>query len=344
MIVRQHNDVFVYDCGERYSRISPPRCNIRLNNWIRNTETISTIALSHLHHDHFCGLLHPIRNVAPNVEIITGKMLTVPGEPGIGRNFTMRLLTIAPLDPSLGPEEISLLHRIRHMLPGMVPKPVYRGRTFFAGYEHWTVLWPPPVLLSDNWRVETVRRAIEAYDRAAKEHPWLAERLEQIRTDEGYRELLDTLEGPHERELLDQHVMGRDIATTSDDEIKYNSEMLESIGSDPKGLLADAARLMRRAANHLSLVIASDSGILLTGDASPSAMREALKGCHCRRSLVVTPHHGGRRHVPAAIRNGILESDYWVTSAGSRLSRHVSSIYGSHSGIHHRTDLDGDFP
>ena len=329
VVLGQSNDTFVFDCGEHTLRWKVPLSWKRLVDRSVLEDEISSMAVSHLHFDHYCGFLAPLPNVRSDVNFYIGQMPSVDDDPGLGAEFVLRLMTIAPLDPKYGPLDLDLTRRVRKYAPDLNPVPVSRGHRFSAGREDWTVLWPPSELRPSDWNVKCVRQAITAYDEAAEQHDWLAERLDRMRRSDTFRSLLETLND--------------DKASVSRDERRHDeSPGSRRTGSDSKQLLVEAGRLLRKAANHLSLILLSDSGVLLTGDATKSAMNRALRGCLERFSVVVTPHHGGREHVPRVVKQQLLQSDVWVSSAGDRLSPHVSEIYDSLTGEHYRTDYDGD--
>ena len=116
----------------------------------------------------------------------------------------------------------------------------------------------------------------------------------------------------------------------------------DSLDAAGKRLLDEAGERLRSVANHMSLVLASDGSVLLTGDASLSAMAKALETEPGFYSVVVTPHHGGERYVPLAVKNKTLSSQVWVSSAGGRLSSNVSDRYDVLPGLHFRTDEHHD--
>ena len=293
---------------------------------------ISDIVVSHLHFDHYCGFLRPLRNVRSNVNFYVGRMPRIDKDTTLGREFVLRLMTIAPLDPHYGPLDLDLILRVRESAPDLIAKPVSQGEHFSAGGEDWTVLWPPTDLESSDWQVKSVQRAIDAYDDAAKTHKQLAQRLESMRTSATYTNLLDELGSPKDHN-------SRDLVRNQRDRERLDESELFMGEPHDRAKLHEAGRLLKRAANHLSLVLLSDSGILLTGDASRSAMRYALGNDYCSCSVVLTPHHGGRRHVPLAVHQRTLRSRMWISSTGGRLSPQVAQVYGT-LGDHFRTDHD----
>ena len=328
-VIGSSDETFVFDCGEHRVRGIVPLSWKRLVDRTVPGDEITSMAVSHLHFDHYCGFLTPIPNVCSNVKFYIGRMPIVDKYPNLGTEFAFRLMTIAPLDPQYGPLDLDLTYRVRRYAPSLQPIPVSQDDDFCAGGEHWTVLWPPRVLRPSDWYVQCVEDAIAAYDKAAERHPWLAERLKCMRASDSYETLLDNLKED------------RDPVDVRSSSIR-REESAERKKPDDEPLLTKAGRLLRHAANHLSLILRSDNGILLTGDATRSAMRHALKSCYGRYSVIITPHHGGEGYVPYAIKNKKVHSDVWVSSAGDQYSSNVSAIYSTLSGEHFRTDHDGD--
>ena len=333
VVVGQSNNTLVFDCGEHSLPGPVPLSSKRLADRILPYDQISEIAVSHLHFDHYCGFLTRIPNVRSDVAFYVGRMPRIDKDPALGKEFAVRLMTIAPLNPQYGPLDLDLIRRVRKSAPDLVPKPVSRGESFISGGENWNVLWPPRDLKSSDWQVQSVHRAIEAYDNTAKTHGWLAERLARMRTSDTYKVLLDELDDSEDPDTRDHARSHRA------EEHRGNSDWARREPHDSDSSLTEAGRLLRRAANHLSLVLVSTNGILLTGDASKSAMNSALAQRFRSCSVVITPHHGGESYVPAVVKEGRLNSRIWVSSSGGRLSPYVASSYGT-LGRHYRTDRD----
>ena len=334
------DDVFVFDCGSHNQRTGAQRSWQRL---VERTafEEIETIALSHLHRDHYNGLLKPFPNLRPDVKFVVARMPLIEDDPGLGSEFLLRLMSVAPLDPKLGPLDLDLLRRVRQWAPKLEAKPVSRGEYLDAAGERWKVLWPPESIPSVEFGA-TIRAAIKAYDRAAKEHKWLKKRLEQMRESTTYTELLNRMNESRDHgatPLEDEHFGDFDVP---EDNQQGDSDLSVDHQQQGDDLLKKAGTSLRDAANDMSLVLASDSGVLLTGDASRSAMKRALARDLGSYSLVVTPHHGGENHVPSAACDKTLSSRLWVSSAGGQMSSHVSDFYDTLPGLHFRTDRHHD--
>lgn len=277
---------------------------------------------------------------------------------GSRTDFAARLLAYGPLSPNYGPLDIDLMRRIRRYAPSAHPRPLSRGETVSAAGDVWRVLWPPAQVTLGTWGQTAITDAIEAYDRAALEHPELAERLRAVRDSETYRKFLE--DSPDE--LDDLNELDENDFTLADQPLDPESVThhdglpRDSTGRDfgpgdrepaakppqKANSLEQAGEALRAAANSMSLVLVSNaSRILLTGDATRSAMNAALKQEHRSiYSVVVTPHHGGKDHVPAAFDG--VQANVWISSAGGTLTQHVSDSYDRRPGLHHRTDRHGD--
>jgi hypothetical protein len=262
--------------------------------------------------------------------------------------FAAALLSSAPLDPSLGPLDIDLLRRIRRYAPSANPLPVSADTTVVAAGDRWRVLWPPDRIEAGDRGIAKIERVVTAYENAAQNSPETRRRLDAVRESEAFRELLSEppsdsgLESRIEPNLKDDH-NGLDFP--SDRDHRDDELELQGVYDDDQGLidvesaLDRAARALRNAANDLSLIMVStESKVLLTGDATQFAMSQAMRRTGRSFNLVVTPHHGGRRHVPSDLRAS--QSPFWASSAGGSVARHVSSEYDL-LGLHHRTDVHG---
>lgn len=331
-VVGTAKDVFVFDCGSHGQSHVSPTCGKRL---AQRTafEEIGTIAVSHLHRDHYSGLLEDLPNLRSNVRVVIGRLPRIMDHPQMGSDFLARLLAYN-LDPKYGPLDIDLLRKLREWAPDLIPRPISLGEDFLAGGERWTVLWPPRSLDADSAGFASIKKAIEAYDVAAKEHPELYDNLNKIRESDTYRELLDELD---EIDNSKEYKVGQ---THQDSSRAFGNT--KSARNNDKGLIRRAGDFLRKAANEMSLVIVSDSGILFTGDASPRAMACAFSASTHEFSVVVTPHHGGRNYVPESVHNQTLRSKIWVSPTGSNYSRHTWRGYDFLPGSHFRTDEDGD--
>ena len=289
------------------------------------------MAVSHLHRDHYCGLLEPLPNVREHVELVLARFPRIDDAPAVGPEFLARLMAYSSLDPSHGPLDIDLVTRLRRIYPGLRLRLVSRGARFNAADTQWKVLWPKASVSLGQRGLTDVKNAIKAYDEAAEKDERLRERLDQIRDNELFEKLVESIVEPRAEE-----------ESPTDETRPDESGLPDEMEKDGGKLLTRAGTLLGKAANHLSLVAVSREHILLTGDASRQAMKQALKNDCYECSVVVTPHHGGAGHVPDAVENSTLISDVWVSSTGGSLSSKVWDGYDKLSGRHFRTDYGGN--
>ena len=326
--------LFVFDCGGKDS-------SQRLRDHAAPRGRIATIAVSHLHQDHYGGLLKPLPDLRADLNLILGRFPTINGNANLTQEFVMRLVTIS--SPESGPRDFDLIDSLRQSVPNLNTRWVFRGCTFRAACQTWTVKWPPTEILLDQAGLGALRGAIRAYDDAAEEIPWLKDRLSRIRENHlfaSWKAASQQTDG-HSSEADEFY-----IKTDADDPQRDDAERDDAERDDPqrddaegpaddealadyltprqRGLLSDANDRMARAANNMSLVLVSDNDVLLTGDATKPVMELALGPAAHSFSVVVTPHHGGRRYVPDAVTNDSLTSRCWATSAGGRVSRQMS--------------------
>ena len=330
---------FVYDCGTHrpVTASGVPRAWRALT--FSRSRNISTIAISHLHSDHYNGFMYPLPQLSPNVEVVLARMPLLNSDPVVSSQYLMRALAFGSLSPDNGPMEIDLLRQIRRYAPGATPALVSRGEHFVAAGQTWDVLWPPRALNLHERGLAAVKRAIAAYDRATDTDPELKRRLKEVRESELFRQLLEDIESQS----------GDPLDLSSDDDA-FEDEDDEPEEDDFKGaedpakqssaqLFArgEAGQAIRRAANYLSLILASrQDRVLLTGDATKSVTNAAIAGLeNSSFGMVTTPHHGGRNH--AARDLTLLSARVWATSTGGKLTGVVSSRYDALPGLHIRT-------
>ena len=343
-----HYRLFVFDCGGS-------RSWQRLRDHAAPRGRIATIAVSHLHQDHYAGLMKPLSSLRSDLNLILGRLPTINRDAALTQAFTMRLMTIS--SPRSGPRDFDLIDSLRQSVPNLKTRWVHRDCTFRTACQTWTVKWPPPEIFLGQTHLGALQGAINAYDAAADEIPWLKNRLSRIRDNQVFASWeadSQTLESDS-RDLgeffLDADVEEAEVDNAAgdnadvDDEAQHNAETSNNdearadyLTPRQRGLLSEASKKMGRAANDMSLVLVSDNDVLLTGDATKQVTELALGSASHSFSVVVTPHHGGKTYVPDAVTNGSLTSRYWATSVGTRLSDHVASIYDNRTGPHYRTD------
>ncbi len=347
VVANCHHRSFVYDCGDLGKRKEPLSWQ-RLRNYSVPRGQISAVAVSHLHRDHYQGLLLPLPNFRADLNLILGRLPTINGNTALTQAFAMRLITIS--DPQSGPRDFDLIDSLQHSARNLKTRWVHKGCTFRSACQTWTVKWPPTEIILGQSKLTALQKAIDAYDAAAAEIPWLEDRLNRIRENsvfkawEASREKWDG-----DADVPVEYVLDSDEVKDSDrfeDEAGDDVEVSDEDGagandltSEQRFLLSQANTRMRRAANDMSMVLVSNNGVLLTGDATPSVMELVFGSGSHQFAVVVTPHHGGKKYVPDAVERGDLSSRFWATSTSKQYLRNVSPIYDRFRG-HLRTDRD----
>ncbi|MCY3637461.1 MAG: hypothetical protein OXH23_17820 [bacterium] len=236
----------------------------------------------------------------------------------------------------------TIRYKSQRSAPGIDPSPTFAGDLLDAAGESWEVLWPPRTLRFDAVGLGKIDKAVDAYELAESKMPWLRERREMMKESKTYRTLIERMsDTPDERVRHLTHESTFESEST-DGEGDSALELPDTISPHERDLLVEADKCLREAANMLSLVLMSDSGVLLTGDATREAMNAALDGKRELCSVVVTPHHGGEKYIPDAFLNGDLSSQVWATSANKELDYTINKGYDYFSGIHKNTCDSGD--
>ena len=332
VVLRGPSSTMVYDCGT-HGQPNPRRRPIAHRRLVEATAVgppIETIVLSHLHWDHYCGLLRPIPNLAERLQLVVPRFPLITPDPNTANEFYARLLAFGPLDEQLGPVEIDLLRRIQEYAPRAMPRPMSEGDHFNGADHRWDVLWPPRQIAMGRQGMRTIERAIEAYDWAAEAAPWLDGRLDAIRDTELYNTMLQ------EMAISDSDPVAlTDASEVPDDLVELNDS------SVVWRRLKVAASALSAAANLMSLLIVSDDAAMLTGDARPTATNAALSALNLDHiEWLQTPHHGSSHYASHSVKS--LDSRVRFSSAGPPHAHTVGACYDASAGLHHRTDQGGE--
>lgn len=335
---------FVYDCGTHSwpgQTVPPAWRQLQLNS--QPQRQVGTIAVSHLHWDHYCGFLLPSAYFSRDVRVLLPRLPRLRSSSGavlsqLRSEFALRLAAWTPrrLDPSFGPLDISLMRSIRRYADRARPVPLSAGDgpVSIAG-ETWTVLWPPRDLRLDVRGEAKLKHAVDAYDQAARNDPELAQALDRVREAEEYEAMLDD-----DPDALGQSELSRPTQTF-DETVDFDSGEDVDREEDEEDPRAAAGKALGEAANQMSLILARSSTLILTGDAHKSATTAALDLANSTHyTMVVTPHHGGRGHTPTSLLR--LSSQLRASSDGGAMRRFTDPRYGELPGIHHKTSQHGD--
>ena len=335
MLVDSGRSTLVFDCGH-YKKARPISWE-RLVREAAFASPIDSIAISHIHYDHYSGFLRPNPYLRDVEQVVLGRMpeIVAPEGPKLRLELLARMLSFDPAATmNHGPPQVDLVRRIKESAPNAVPNPVSAGETFRSAGTDWRVLWPPSGIEPNQQFMSTVLAAIKAYDEAAKKHTWLKDRLAKTRNSETFAKLIE----PHEESQDPPAKLDDDTAEGSPREQKASEE------SSVDDLLKDAKDKLSKAANFLSLIVEQrdDPSILLTGDPLETATRIAFKGMDRNYVVALTPHHGGKDYVPGAVSSRSIRSGVWISSGEGDHRSHISDEYNKVGGIHLRTDEVGD--
>jgi hypothetical protein len=343
------SETFIFDCGTHrksnwQTSIPPALLALRTDHVVRKRPA-SVLAVSHLHSDHFNGLLTDRLSVVRNdVKVLLPRLPRVEGDPQLAADVLLYLTAIDSLSSKHGLGEIDLLKRMRRYAPHLQPHPISRGdRDVKAAGIEWECLWPPRTIPQAAPLLQGARQAIVEIDRLAADVPELRDVLEKVRDAHTYQELLNSLDTDPEQghgaeELLDL-VEGDE---PDEDEAAYT---LGAITEDP-AIQRDIERLNRRLrqfANSTSLVLrARNDEAILFGDATKSAVTASLRGIEDTVfGIVVNPHHGGGAHRPKPFP---IRAKVFASSSGPWLTEYVDPWYARHAsryGRHHVTHYHG---
>jgi hypothetical protein len=328
-------ETMLVDCGSAggHRSVSGPEYAFNgLRRIANRLSTPRTLLLSHIHIDHYNGLLHAdrlrgSRSFLPqDIERIIS-----PGIPSFSRakEFLSALLTmnLRLLGDKTGIAEYDLIKLVTSLNAGKRPafRPVYQGDRVVIGGCHYTILWPPPVLAEDGSAAKTVTHALELFAITLKKDGATKRWYEYVREnnlDTGY------LESGEHRAPNDQ----------------CSACLFPEI--QPRSLppVVDATnKALRRAANRLSLSFLEDNAdLLFMGDLESSDIRAVVNSVlNLNRryfDIFVTPHHGTHWH--RTLLN--LRCGFAISSCGARHYRNLRSEYGRLSSSHRATQRCGD--
>ncbi len=354
-------EAMVYDCGTHvksgWGSSKPPAYCALIDDLLIQPHCLSTIAISHIHSDHFNGFLAgspPGLSRDPRILLPRLPKVDYPKQPGVINAFLSCLMAADLASYSLsstpGLYEIDLVRRIQKYAPGAVPVPLSQGDPVpSAGGLEWHCLWPPRCFRLGDRAVGSLAKAIQAFNELAgqKGWSWLNEVLERVRESKTYTSLVDdNAQDNRENSFVEFEIESDEL----DDDENVLSDDSDLADAQPLPL-ERVNRQLRNAANILSLVLRSDSGeIILFGDATKSVVTRSLdywRQIVCKEpkmkdrvAVAVNPHHGGKNHRP---KNFLLAADFWVSSCGPWLDKQVDTWYSSGRKRHHITNGDGKF-
>jgi len=313
-------EIVQIDCGSTAGarNLSGPRsafdglCKI-----IDLLSTPRTIFLSHIHIDHYNGLIYAdTKGSAHSFLPLNMKEVIFPGIPDFSRKreflFALLTMNLRLLGDETGIAEYELVKLITRLNAGKRPQfgPVYQGDHVMVGGSYYTILWPPRMLAENEPAAKTVVQALKLFKRALQKDETTRKWYEYVRETN-----LDS-------DYLDRR---KDKMPSDQDRGRLFPEFL------PRKLPAivdKANKALRKAANRLSLSFLEDSGdFLFMGDMESKEVKmvvdNALASNRRYFRIFVTPHHG--THWNKALLN--LKCTYAISSCGRKHYRNLCFKY-----------------
>lgn len=294
--------------------------------------TPSTIFLSHIHNDHYNGFFYAdSKGRSCSFLPLNVKQVVFPGIPVFSRRreFLYALLTMnfRLLGDETGIPEYDLVQLMTRLNNGVSPKfrPVYAGDHLIIGSSHYSILWPPRTVAENDATAKLVVQALQAFERAVK-------------MDEVTRKWHTYV---RERSIGGEYLDGKQNEMPSGlDRLRPFPEFQPR---ELPGIVDDANKALRKAANRLSLSFYEESAdFIFMGDMESKEIKivvNRLLNLNRRRfSVFVTPHHG--THWDKALLN--VKCNYAVSSCGPKRYRNLRFEYDRISLRHRITWKCGD--
>jgi ribonuclease BN (tRNA processing enzyme) len=204
-------------------------------------------------------------------------------------------------------------------------KSVSKGDLINIGGTSFEVLWPPAVI-DEEGTLPVVRQAIIDFNIAMEADEKIKELYHRVEKEELFRGYFE--EGQ------------RSYSEERDDPSKLvNNEYKEKKLPD---VVKKANDSLRKAANHLSLALFGDNGVLFLGDLENFEIKEVvnyLESVGKKRFYVfVTPHHG--TYWDNCLKK--IDCIYSITSNGSKLHSHIKRGFKDISRMSFATYVNGD--
>ena len=301
------------DCGSRWDAERAFRGLERLDErtWPWTNDT--ALLVSHFHVDHYNGLAYGAeraRRLAPSGDgLAPFRTVFYPGlptlpPPRLGLEFRRALFAMN--DFVLGNESgvliYDLLSVIRRMQPGrgFRQRPLFQSDHFVLGGRRFDVLWPPRQV-TDPGVVESVETAVRAFGEAVESNPdlkriwdWVQEHDQVEAVEDPAWDAVAGLEP--DQDLGESRMRWHPLATLPphyDRHYRWRRRRSRPYPDDDP--VTAANRLLRRAADRLSLAFHLDDQLLVLGDLFGTDIGRVVEQiCESRFETVLAAHHGTR--------------------------------------------------
>lgn len=292
----------------------------------------TTIIITHLHADHYAGLVNLARGArSPRFQRVELIQARLPRSPQLS-DFTSRFFALEVMIGDVtGLPDLDLAATLAPATYfGVRPTWVSRGDQIEADGHRFDVLWPPAEL-GPGLSVLVVR-AVQAFDSLARENDQVADLLGAVRSEIPIEIPGSRDGGPFDTERFETVDVEVDEDGDQDphqDEDDFGAALhgtfrsVAPVGFNDRdrALLIDATRAFRRAANYMSLVLATPSrDFVAWGDAPNAVVRgversdPVIPGQPLAPRISLAPHHGS--HGPNSLMG---HPTVCVSSGGPRM-------------------------
>lgn len=282
--------------------------------------------LSHFHTDHYNGLFVGVRDKR-KFDIEKAIIPIIPKFPE-RKEFIHCLMAINTrvLGGRSGSMDYDFLTVMNQLSCNNIAyRRVKKGDEVVLGGEHFQVLWPPAVL-SDRGILVSVKKALDAFNKAKSE-------------DEVLKKIYEELE--------DSSVLRAYLVNDDPEEININREndhiqWLDIERNNIPTITKNANEALRGVANRLSLAFRADSQLLFLGDMEANEINQVVEDLEndlrLRFAVLLTPHHGTHwGHGMGKLRIAVA-----ISSVGDKLFKHVKPDYKNIARRHLLTHIEGE--
>ena len=286
------------DCGSHHQP------NLALENGLLKIMP-DIFILSHFHVDHYNGLFR--NRIYKDLPLQYIRRVYYPRIPEFSdrRRFLTRLFVVNArvMGASTGSQEADFLKTIAKINKvSFNHRAVSQGDIIKFRGVNFSVLWPPKIL-EDQATIRSVSNAISAFDEA-------------IDQDEITRDIYNYIE---ERRIIDPYLIEDTESIEKLHNHEDNSDWILQERHPIPAVVNKANRLLRSAANRLSLAFKETNELLFLGDLESreinSVVNNLIDENQRRYRLLITPHHGTHWHDSLYK----IRADISISSVGNKL-------------------------
>lgn len=295
------NKVIQIDCGSR--QFDEKIAFDGLEKIIKQYFSPDIFILSHFHIDHYCGISYA-NSLNPLSLYLDIKKVYYPRIPDFKEKedflccmFAMNARVFGGETGVMEYDFLNSLRKINHS--DFEYESVSQGETLKINGTSFEILWPPQLIYNKTLRV--VEQAIKSFKKACEEDKETKRLYEQVKEDGIFREYL----------VNDVNKMYKYRENIRIDDQQKRKELPE--------VVQEANRLLRSAANHLSLAFFEDDKLLFLGDTEAFEIKRIVEYLGKKGekdfSVLITPHHGTHWHKTLKT----IKCDYAIASNGASM-------------------------